>query len=479
MNDATKDAAFSVKGSVPPGNSALDLDAPSFLERLPVAVYACDAKGRLVWFNRKAAELWGRSPSIGDDADLYCGTYKAYTTAGEPLPLGEAPMASVLRTGQPLRDREVVIERPDGRRFSILANVDPLFDSRGAVAGGVNCFQDITELKRAKAELREGEQRFGQLLEALPTAIYTTDRHGRLTYYNKAAIALWGQAPDLGTQYWCGSWRLYHPDGRAMAHDQCPMAQALKEGRPIRGAEALVERPDGSRVPAIPFPTPLHDATGALIGGVNMMVDITERKEAEARQSVLHDELNHRVKNTLAIVQALASQTIRGNGVPEEVLAIFESRLGALSKVHDQFARAGWEVADLRSIIDDISAPYCKDGERVKLSGEAVKLAPRAALMLAMVLHEFITNAAKYGALSVPGGAVTVSWKVVANGGPHLSLDWREAGGPPVQRPAWRGFGSRLMERGITQDLKGSAQVFFDPAGLRCTLDIPLSDSTG
>ena len=121
----------------------------------------------------------------------------------------------------------------------------------------------------------------GDLLQALPVAVYTTDPQGRITYYNEAASALWGCRPELGKSEWCGSWRLYWPDGRPMPHDQCPMAIALKEKRPIRGAEALAERADGTRIAFLAYPTPLFDDAGRLTGAVNTLVDITSRKEVE------------------------------------------------------------------------------------------------------------------------------------------------------------------------------------------------------
>ena len=120
-----------------------------------------------------------------------------------------------------------------------------------------------------------------KLLKALPTAVYTTDAAGRITFYNDAAVALWGCRPELGKSEWCGSWRLYWPDGRPMPHDECPMAIALKEKRLISGAEAVAERPDGTRVPFLAYPTPLWDETGTLVGAVNTLVDITDRKKAE------------------------------------------------------------------------------------------------------------------------------------------------------------------------------------------------------
>src|SRR5262249_330953 len=117
-----------------------------------------------------------------------------------------------------------------------------------------------------------GERRLGEVLDALPAAVYTTDAAGRITYYNEAAVALWGCRPVLDSDRWCGSWRLRRPDDSWLPHDQCPMAVALKERRPIRGAEAVAERPDGTRVPFMAFPTPLHNAAGEVIGAINMLV---------------------------------------------------------------------------------------------------------------------------------------------------------------------------------------------------------------
>jgi PAS domain S-box-containing protein len=128
---------------------------------------------------------------------------------------------------------------------------------------------------------QDSELQFRQLLEALPAAVYTIDAEGRITFFNQAAADLWGCRPELGKSEWCGSWRLYWPDGRPMRHDECPMAVALKEGRPIRGAEAAAERPDGTRVPFLAYPTPLRDRSGALTGAVNTLIDITERKSNE------------------------------------------------------------------------------------------------------------------------------------------------------------------------------------------------------
>ena len=142
--------------------------------------------------------------------------------------------------------------------------------------------RDITEHKLAAGKLQHSERASRELLEALPAAVYVTDAAGRISYFNAAAVNMWGVEPELGKSRFCGSHRLYQPDGRPLPHEECPMARALEEKKPIRGAEAVAEHPDGVRIPFIPFPTPLFDASGALTGAVNMLVDIRERKAAEA-----------------------------------------------------------------------------------------------------------------------------------------------------------------------------------------------------
>ena len=149
------------------------------------------------------------------------------------------------------------------------------------------------------------------LLQAMPVAVYTTDEAGRITFYNEAAAELWGCRPVLGQDYWCGSWRLYLPDGTPLPHDQCPMAIALKENRPIRGCEAIAERPDGTRIPFIPYPTPLRDAEGRLIGAINMLMDITDRKRSEQALRQRERELHEAQRIALAR-DALPTQAERG-----------------------------------------------------------------------------------------------------------------------------------------------------------------------
>jgi len=367
--------------------------------------------------------------------------------------------------------------RRDGGIVFVNVLSSSVLDQQGQFRYGVRVIQDVTERLQAEERLRESERHNRELLEALPAAIYTTDAEGRITYYNQAAVDFSGRRPVLGSDEWCVTWRLFTPDGTPLPHDQCPMAVALKEGRAVRGEEAIAERPDGTRVPFIPFPTPLRDASGRVIGAINMLVDITERKRAEEHQRVLIDELNHRVKNTLATVQSIATQTIRTSADIESFSENFEARLLSLSKAHELLTRQAWTGVNLRDIVRQELEPY-DDGSatRVRLEGADLILEPRVGLALSLVLHELTTNAAKYGALSDEQGIVTVRWSASESGTPDvLRIDWIESGGPPVTRPVKRSFGTRLIERSMTQDLQGLARLDFDPAGLRCILQLPLN----
>lgn len=449
------------------------LSGDGLMEWLPIGVYVCDAEGHVAQYNRRAAELWGHAPEVGDGTTYHCGSLKWLSAEGEPLDAEATPMAELFRERAAIRDRELMIERPDGSRISVLANLDPLYDDAGKFVGGVNCFQDISARKAAERTLKVREEWYLSLLEALPAAIYTTDARGHLTFFNQAAAALAGRLPALGTDEWCVSWRLFAPNGAPLPHDECPMAVALKTGKPVRGTEKVAERPDGTRIPILPFPTPLHDRAGNMIGAVNMLVDISDRKRAEEQKTLLLRELAHRVNNTFAVILAITQQSLATATSPEAFAETFTARLQSLAQAHNLLLAQDWAGADLAELVRGQVAPFTTEGdERFRIAGPRVMLGPGQVIALGAVLHELATNACRYGALSGPLGKVDLGWEVAdGDGGEHVRIVWAEHEGPRVKEPAKRGLGSRIIQRGLPN---ATIDLRFEPRGVVCTIDLLL-----
>lgn len=265
--------------SDPHSGQRWNISALKVLNTLPVGVYVTDKEGRIVFFNEAAVELWGRRPE-GED-ERWCGSYRLLKLDGTHVPHAVCPMAEAVATGRDCRDRHILVERPDGNRFTALVNITVIRDEGGQIMGAINVFRDDTTAQEQQAHLHQKRQRLEDVLQALPAAVYTTDAEGRITFYNEAAVRLWGVRPEIGRSEFCGSWKLFWPDGTPLPHRECPMAMALKEGRAIEGMEAVAERPDGTRVPFLAFPKPFFDAAGNCEGAVNMLVDIAGRKSAE------------------------------------------------------------------------------------------------------------------------------------------------------------------------------------------------------
>jgi two-component sensor histidine kinase len=218
---------------------------------------------------------------------------------------------------------------------------------------------------------------------------------------------------------------------------------------------------------------------GSVLGVAAVMRDVSERKRAETYQRLLVNELNHRVKNTLAIVQAIAHQSFSGGRDVEEAKAAFEGRLTALSAAHDVLTRESWESASMLRIVEDALAPYRGETGRFRIEGADLRLPPKTAVSLALAIHELATNAVKYGALSVDGGFVEIVWRVEPTEGERggrLHFEWREQGGPAVRAPSRRGFGTRLIERSLAAEFEGEVAIDFRPEGVVCTVDAPLPD---
>ena len=455
------------------------------LELLPIATCVCDAGGRILQYNERAVELWGRPPQPGQTHDQFVAECRFFGGEGEELP--RSKLAEVLSTGRPVRDEEVIVQRADGHQIVVLVNIDPLFNGQGKLVGAINCFQDVTERKRvmdaldrSQHNLREQEERWAATYEHAAIGIVELDAEGRFIRVNEAICSIVG-----GTRDELLNWRLQgrtHPEDRDVDDELYRRQVAGDIG--FYSIEKRFIRKDGRVIWIAVRSSTVRDATGHFLYGVRVVQDVTERKEAEDRQKLLIDELNHRVKNTLATVQSLATQTARGTDSPEAFRQALEGRLIALSQAHDQLTRRHWKSADLRDIVEGATAPHLARPQdapnQIAIEGEPIMVTPRVALTLALGLHELTTNASKYGALSAPAGRIEVRWQIERRPSqrPLLRIEWRERDGPPVRAPERQGFGTRFIMGSVASELQGHAKLDYDPAGVVCTMEIPLDAVT-
>jgi PAS domain S-box-containing protein len=334
--------------------------------------------------------------------------------------------------------------------------------------------QLIADVQSREAALTESESRARLALEAGQMGAWWFDLPERKTGLSPQAARLLGLPPDRRTLGYDEWFNLLHPD------DQAPTLAALelaRSGSAGYETEYRVRRPEGGHrwINSRGRLLPESDwSSGRVIG---IFQDVTARRQADEEQDLLLNELNHRVKNTLATVQSIAQQTLRTTSSPEDFRERFEARLLALSKTHDLLTRDAWRSADLLSLVGQEMAPYARDGEaRVVVAGPTVRLPARAAINVGLVVHELATNAAKYGALSAPTGRVAARWSVAdTEHGPELRFAWSEADGPPVKPPTRRGFGTRLIERSVSGELNGRVELDYRPAGFEARIAVPLA----
>ncbi len=328
-------------------------------------------------------------------------------------------------------------------------------------------------LRESDAAVRRQRDFLENLITRSPIAVAVVEGADlRFTLVNPAYQALAGPQADLiGRAY-----RDAFP-GPTGADAETHMRATMMSGQPWRVEDFKIDVPGRAETSwweGEVLPLHGHAPLGALLV---LIWEITDRKRAESVRELMINELNHRVKNTLATVQSLAAQTLRNAPDLRKGEDAFVDRLLALSRAHDVLTQQSWESADIRDIVHRAVAPHEDEAgaQRFGIAGPNVSLDPKAALALSLALHELCTNALKYGALSNASGVVSIRWEVQTAGGRRLHLIWREQGGPPVVAPLRRGFGSRLIERSLAADLAGEVKIDFAPDGVVCTIAAPLA----
>ena len=608
----------------------------AMFDALPCAVYSTDPQGIVTYSNRAAAEMAGREPVVG--RDKWCVSWRLYDAVGNRLEPDECPMAIALRERRVVRGVEIVVERPDGSRISVMPAPTPIFDDNGELAGAVNVLTEIGALKRAEYSLehRRDEQSalyeftdrlyrsvssqeiYDAALQAICSAlkcerasILLFDQSGVMRFVGWRGLSETYRAAVDGHSPWMvgqrnpepifvedvakeadlasllpvaeaenvrslafipivdhgatiGKFMAYHPAAHVFTDEETAVSIAIarqlgfglerlrsedirkreevvrnrlvsivessqdaiiskdlatnivswnsgaerifgytaeeaigqsilmlipadrraeegeilgriQRGERVEHYETVRLRKDGTTVDLSLTISPIRDAGGKVVGASKIARDISDRRRADEHRVLLINELNHRVKNTLATVQSIAMQTLRTTERSADARVLFEARLAALSRAHDVLTTESWSGADLGDIVRRTLAPFQSRERHLKIEGPAARLSPKQALAIAMAIHELATNAAKYGALSIQEGEVIVAWQLDAAKFPaSIRLSWTEMNGPPVAEPSRKGFGSRMIQLHLAAELGGDVELAFSPSGVVCKIVTPL-----
>lgn len=450
--------------------SFLTLDQ-AILDALPIGVYACNVEGQIVRVNHRAVQLWGRAPKLLDVAQKFCGSFRVETLDGDFIPPEETPMARAVLTGQSFEGVEAVVLNPDGRRWVARVNVAPLRDEDGGIVGGINCFLDVTHEHEMRVAIERQQRTFDLAMIASRMGTWRYTLADNVCIYDRNAQALYGLTEARFLHDEDGVKAKFHPDDMELMWAR--VAKALDpKGDGRYEVDYRVKQRDGSWRWLSAWGLVEFEGEGAerrpvAIAGASR--DLSELKHAEELQRLLTNELNHRVKNTLATVQSIVNQTLRGAADVEAARRTVNARLLALAGAHDLLTARAWAGADLADLVTRVVAPF--PASQILLDGPSLVVLPTQALALSLALHELATNAAKYGALSRPEGRVEICWIVRDD---EVDLSWRESGGPLVAPPSRRGFGSRLIEH-ASRDMAGRFRLEFDPAGVRCRISAALA----
>jgi two-component sensor histidine kinase len=348
----------------------------------------------------------------------------------------------------------------------------PVTDREGRIIGVFGEGFDVTEQVRTQAAAEESQRRLSAAVAIARLGAFEWDLEtGRAILDDRAReIFAFGPGESLMIEDVVG-----RIDAADFARVRAELTAAEAAGRRRREHEYRIRLPNGSTRHIAAVSDTVCASDGRPVRMIGVFDDVTEKRRAESRQRLLINELNHRVKNTLATVQSIAAQTLRSAADLHRAREAFEARLVALAAAHDLLTSQSWNGAGLSDVVATAMAAFETGGRpQVSRSGPPVWLTAPRALALSLALHELATNAAKYGALSVPQGRVTIRWSL---SGGALTLSWREEGGPPVAPPARSGFGTRLLQRSLAHELRGEVDVAYAPQGVRCEIRFQVEEA--
>src|SRR5262245_13412649 len=441
------------------------------LSNTPDLVYVFNRDHQFIYANNALLAMWGKTwiQAIGKTC-LELG-YEPWHAD-----MHNREIDTVVATKKPIRG-EVPFSGTQGRRTYDYIFV-PVFGPDGEVEAVAGTTRDVTDRKKQEIDLQHRTAQFATLLNQAPLGVYLVDADFKIREVNPTAAKVFGVIPNLIGRDFAEVIAILWPKQyveelvRVFRH-------TLETGEPFIVPERVEQRRDSGVIEVYEWQVHRIQQPDGRFGVVCYFRDISNQVATRERLTLLVNELNHRVKNTLATIQSVARQSLRSAPSLREGQQVFDARIVALSKAHDILTREHWEGAGLRKIVAESLAPHAGDGSerRLKFHGPEIRLRPKAALALSMASHELATNAVKYGAFSNATGTVEVDWSVDDDG--YFALRWREEGGPRVAVPGKRGFGSRLIERGLSQDLGGRASLDFPNSGVVCSIRAPLAEIGG
>jgi PAS domain S-box-containing protein len=424
------------------------------VERMSDGAMTIDRDGTILYVNRRLADLTGVPPS-----QLIGGQF-ASLFFGPPPPIVENSTS------------EAQLAR-EGHVLPVSVWMNPV--SIGGVSGTLVTITDLS-LHRRHAEVATAERFARSILEQATDAIVVLAPDGRITHASLMAEHI-AEQPPVGRMFS----EAFPLDAESstqagtlvrFSHESLDAALATK---PFHGVDVKLRNPELSKRSFLLSAGPLLNDVKKSVGAIVTLTEITERKRAEEQQTVLVAELNHRVKNILAIVQSIAGQTSRTARSLDAFNTTFSGRIKALSIAHDILTQTRWIGIGLNELLGTVLGPHRgADPARITLEGPPVLLPARAVMPLSMVVHELATNASKYGALSSPRGMVAIDWDVQENGVSKVTMNWHEKNGPTIAGRTAAGFGTTLIKRVVTYDLDGSVDLKFEPAGMQGTLTFPI-----
>ncbi|MEO6298036.1 MAG: PAS domain S-box protein [Paracoccaceae bacterium] len=438
----------------------------NLLAALKVPAYTTDTLGNITFYNEAAALFWGVRPEIG--TSKWCGSWKLFMPDGTSLAHEDCPMAVTLRSGRAVVGAEAALERPDGPRVSFMPYPSLVWNGEGVLTGAVNLLVDLSDRDRDALH----QERLAAIVSSSDDIIISKTLDGIVTSWNSSATRILGfeEAEMIGQS-------MLKIVPAELAHEEAEILDKIRSGERIQHFDTERLAKDGTRVQLSLTVSPLRDRTGRIVGASQVARNVTERKRSEELQRLLFGELNHRVKNTLATIQAIAAQSLRRAASPAEFVASFSGRVQALARAHDLLVRGQMKEASFADLMQGQVVLGSIDA-RISQSGPDIRLDPQTVVQVALVLHELATNARKFGALSVPHGTLNVSWILafVGAGAPELVINWKEGGMTNLTAPTSAGFGSTVIAHAL-EGAGGITRIEYHRDGLTCQIRLPLSVS--